>query len=159
MSGLLVIDRIEVSERSLEARVRVSDPDKAKTSAFPGLADRIVSLLPGLARHSCDNSDGLDFVRELRDTELAHCVEHVAVELMALAGSPRTLRAQTSWDFSADGRGVYRIQLAFDDDLVALGALRESVALVEWAAGDRAETPDVNAIANHLRTLRAVPGA
>lgn len=159
MSELISIDRIDVSERLLEARVRVHDPGRLRTSAVPDLANNLSSLLPGLARHSCENSDGLDFLRELRDTELAHCVEHVAAELMALSGSPRTLRAQTAWDFSVDGPGVYRIRLAFDDDLVAIAALRESVHVVEWAAGMRAEKPDVDAIAGHLRTLRAVPGA
>ncbi len=159
MNELISIDRIDVSERVLEARVRVHDPSRFRTSAAPDLADRLSSLLPGLARHSCENDDGLDFLRELRDTELAHCVEHVAAELMALSGSPRSLRAQTSWDFSVDGSGVYRISLAFDDDLVAMAALREGVGVVEWAAGVRAEKPDVDAIASRLRTLRAVPGA
>jgi len=142
----------------LDARVRLLDASLARTSAVPDLADKLSALLPGLARHSCENSEGLDFLRELRDTELPHCVEHVAAELMALSGSPRSLRAQTSWDFSIDGPGVYRIRLAFDDDLVAMAALRESIRVVEWAAGMNAEKPDVDAIASHLRSLRAVPG-
>ncbi len=81
-------------------------------------------MLPGLARHTCDNDEGVDFLRELRDTETAHLLEHVATELAALSGSPRSLRAETSWDFARDGRGVFRLRFDYDDDLVVLGALR-----------------------------------
>jgi hypothetical protein len=66
------------------------------------------------------------------------------------------LHGETAWDFSADGRGVYRVRLGYDDDLVALGALREGVGVVEWlfSAGDGA-TPDVDDIARRLRAVRA----
>jgi len=156
---LIVIDSVDVGERRIEARLRVCDPKRLSTSAFPRFAERITSLLPGLARHSCENEDGLDFMRELRDTELAHCVEHVTAELMALAGSPRTLRGETRWDFAADGAGIYRVSLSYDDDLVALAALSEGVAAVEWAAGLPGGRPDIEAISQRLRALRGVLGA
>ncbi len=103
-----------------------------RTSARPGLAEAAVALLPGLARHTCDNDEGVDFLRELRDTETAHLLEHVATELAALAGSPRSLRAETSWDFARDGRGVFLLRFDYDDDLVVLGALDAAVGVVEW---------------------------
>lgn len=154
MGALLRIEAVEVGERRLEARVRVDAAGALTTRAWPGMADRLWSLLPGLARHSCHNDGGVSFREELADTQLAHCVEHVAAELMALAGSPRNLRGETRWDFSADGPGVYRVALEYDDDLVALGALRESVAIVEWAALEDREPPSPSNIAQGLRGLR-----
>jgi hypothetical protein len=74
---------------------------------------------------------------------------------MALSGSPRTLRAETVWDFAADGPHVYRVRLAYDIDLVALGALREGVGIVDWLMGLSAEKPDVATIVAGLRELRA----
>jgi len=135
MPDLLEIERIDVGEASLDARIRVPDPSLGMTSALPGLAER------------------------LRDTQIAHCVEHVAAELMALSGSPRTLKGETRWDFARDGAGVYRVHLEFDDDLVALAALSESIDIVKWAAGAGSERPQIERIAERLRDLRAVPSA
>lgn len=152
--ALLCVEAVDVGERRLEARIRVDAPGRMTTRDWPGMAQRLWSLLPGLARHSCDNNDDVSFQEELSHTELAHCAEHVAAELMALAGSPRTLRAETTWDFAADGVGVYRIRLDFDDDLVALGALKESMAIVDWAARAQGPPPDPDDVARTLRALR-----
>ena len=151
----LVIERVDVGPERIEAVVRVPVGSPAKTSAAPGLADRALELMPGLARHTCENGSPHGIVAELADTETPHLLEHVAFELMALSGSPRTLRGETAWDFSADGRGVYRVRLAFDDDLVALGSLREALAVCEWLLDPApADKPDVSAIASRLRAVR-----
>lgn len=152
--SLLRIEAVDVGERRLEARLRVVAVGRLTTRDWPGMAERLWSLLPGLARHSCDNDDNVSFRVELGHTELTHCVEHVAAELMAMAGSPRTLRGETTWDFANDGLGVYRIRLDFDDDLVALGALRNSVAIVEWAAHGQGPAPNPEVVSRDLRALR-----
>lgn len=123
-----------------------------RTSTAPGLSRQAIDLLPGLARHSCENDSEIDFTREMRDTESVHLLEHVACELMALAGSPRSLKGRTEWDFARDGWGVFRVTLEFDDDLVAMGALREAVRIVEWllAGGAESDRPDVEAIVERL---------
>jgi len=153
---VLVIERIEVRERDLEALVRVSDPAFMRTSARPGLADKAAAILPGLARHSCENDDGRDFLRELRDTETPHVLEHVACELMALSGSPRSLHGDTLWDFSRDGRGVFRVRLEYDDDLVAIASLRQAGNIVEWLFGFSGQAPDVDAIVSELQAHRSL---
>jgi len=153
--AVLVVEAVEVVDRQIHARVRVTDAARMRTSARADLADRALALLPGLARHTCDNDASAPFTRELRDTETAHLLEHVTVELAALAGSPRSLRADTSWDFSADGRGVFRLRLEYDDDLVVLGALRAAVEVVEWLLGDGGgAAPDVEVTVAGLRELR-----
>lgn len=145
------VESVSVAEGSLTALVRF-DPDEPMRTT-PELAARAIALLPGLARHRCDNDAGLTFTAEARDTEVAHLLEHVACELMALAGSPRRLRGETSWDFARDGRGVFRVTLAFDDDLVALGALKAAAEVVE-ALRDGREPPDVEATVARLREVR-----
>ncbi|MEI7813367.1 MAG: hypothetical protein WCJ13_01065 [Coriobacteriia bacterium] len=153
--AFLLVERIEVGPEQIEALVRVPAGEPARTSATPGLADRALVLLPGLVRHTCENGSAHGMVAELDDTETPHLLEHVAFELMAMAGSPRTLRGQTAWDFSADGRGVFRVRLGYDDDLVALGALREAVAVCEWLLEPGgAERPDIEQAVARLRDLR-----
>lgn len=152
--GFLAIERVDVGERELEAVVRVLDERFMRTSATEEAAQAALALLPGLARHTCENEAGRDAVRELADTETPHLLEHVAAELMALSGSPRDLRARTTWDFARDGRGVFRVRLGFDVDLVALGALREAVAIVEWIVCRDGERPDVRGTVQRLRDVR-----
>jgi hypothetical protein len=151
----LLIERVDVGPEFVEAIVRVPSDAPSRTSAVPGLAELALALLPGLARHTCENGSAHGIVSELANTETPHLLEHVAFELMALAGSPRSLRGATSWDFPADGRGVFRVRLGYDDDLVALGALREGLAVCEWlVAQNGAEAPDVDAIVGWLHGLR-----
>lgn len=152
----LVVERIEVASSYLEVRVRIADAAHRSTASVPGLADRAFHLLPGLSRHSCSNGRGLDFRREAADTETAHLYEHITCELMALSGSPRDLRSSTAWDFAADGEGVYRLTIAFDDDLVAIAALKEALTVVEWLLGPGgAEAPDIDAAVGAITAVRA----
>ncbi len=153
----LRIERVEVGADRIDAIVRVSDRALARTSCTPRLPARAIELLPGLARHTCENGSSHGAIAEFADTETPHLLEHVACELMALAGSPRTLHGETVWDFSADGVGVYHVRLEYDDDLVCLGALRSSVGVVEWLFDPTAEKPDVDRIVTELAALRQLP--
>lgn len=152
--AVLGIERVEVGPERIEALVRVVDRAFARTAASPGLAPRALALLPGLTRHTCENGSAHGHVAELADTETPHLLEHVACELMALSGSPRSLRGETEWDFAVDGEGAYRVRLTYDDDLVALGALRSGLEVVEWLLAPVGEAPDVDAIASRLYALR-----
>lgn len=154
---VLAIERLTVGPGELEAVVRV-DPGLLRTSCAPRAATRVRELMPGLARHTCDNDRGTSFMVEIEDTETAHLLEHVACEFMALAGSPRSLRGSTAWDFTRDGAGTFRIALQFDNDLVAIGALKHAADVVRWAMSDVGERPDVERLAADLRTARGRVG-
>jgi hypothetical protein len=153
--GVLTIGRIDVGPGIVEALVRAK-PALARTSASPGLAERALELMPGLARHTCENGTSHGMLAELADTETPHLLEHITVECMALSGSPRSLRAETVWDFAADGPDVYRVRLAYDVDLVALGALREGLPIVDWLMGLVVPQPDMNAVVGRLLDARSV---
>jgi hypothetical protein len=146
---------ITVGQDRIEAVTAFDEGEPLRTSSFPGLPDRAMRLLPGLRGHRCDNGAGLTFAREMADTEVAHLLEHIAVELLALSGSPDTLGGRTVWDFRADGRGVFRVLLDFDDDLVAIGALKEAEAILGWLTGARdVGPPDVRPAVARLREAR-----
>lgn len=151
------IERVEVGPASIEAVLRFDPGEPMRSSEVPGLADALVFALPGLKGHLCDNGSGLGFREEAADTEIAHLVEHAALEIMALAGSPDTLRGVTAWDFPRDGRGAFSVRVEYDDDLVALGALR-CAAEVIGALASGGEAPDAGAEARRLRGLRGSSG-
>jgi hypothetical protein len=154
--GALRIQHVDVTPDYVDAVVSVVDPALARTSAVPGLAAQALLLLPGLSRHSCENGATHGIVGELADTETPHLFEHVVVECMALAGSPRSLRAETAWDFGRDGRNVYHVRFAYDEDFVALAALGGASRIVDWLMGESAEKPDVDAI---IASVAAARGA
>jgi hypothetical protein len=151
---VLAVEAVEVREDVVAATVRVAEDALMRTSASPGLPERSFALLPGLRRHVCRNEAGRPFADELAETETAHLFEHVACELMALAGSPRSLKGETRWDFERDGRGTFRVCIEYEDDLVALGALKSAVPVVTWLVLGQGERPDVGDIAERLRAVR-----
>jgi hypothetical protein len=143
----------DVTPGLLEALVVFEPGEPLRTSEVPGLASAALEALPGLKGHRCRNSARLGFAKELEDTELAHLVEHATLEIMAMAGSPDTLHGATKWDFDGDGPGAFRVSIAWDDDLVALGSLRCACALVD-ALARAVQPPDAVAEARRLHGLR-----
>ncbi|MBI5230685.1 MAG: hypothetical protein HY876_00805 [Coriobacteriales bacterium] len=151
---LLRIESVTVTPHAVIARV-LSAPDALRTSVSPGFAERALALLPGLKRHRCDNGSAHGIVGELDDTETPHALEHVAFELMALSGSPRNLKGRTAWDFARDGRGAFEVALEYDVDLVALGALKAGVVIVEWLVAPAGQAPDIEAVVEGLCATRS----
>lgn len=150
--GILTVERVSVDERHIEALVHVRR-EFLRTSVRAGIAEQALVVFPGLTRHTCENDSGKRFADEMRDTETAHLLEHLTCEIMSLSGSPRTLHAETAWDFSADGLGVFRLRFEFDDDLVAIGALKVAAEVIEWLF-EGGEQPNLEAGLGHLRDLR-----
>jgi len=136
--AILAVEGVTDLGDHLEAVIRITDPDSVRTRAFQGLSDAVLERLPGLRRHRCESGSAHGIAAELSDTELPHMVEHVALELMVLAGAPRSLRGQTTWDFNVDGKGMFRVVIAhsdteagFSDAELARRSLLEAAALVE----------------------------
>jgi hypothetical protein len=148
------IETVTVAPGAIEAVVRFEAGEPLRTSEVPGACERALGLLPGLRGHRCDNADERSLAEEVADTEFAHLLEHVALEIMAMAGSPVTLRGETRWDFAAEGRGTFHVRLECDDDLVALGALKAAGAVVDWCVRDEGAPPDMVGEARRLRELR-----
>ena len=147
------IQELVVTPKAVEAVLRFDDDEPLNTGRLTGFGDSMTGHLPGLRGHRCDNGKGRTFVDEMRETELAHVVEHAALEIMAMAGSRDTLAGRTSWDFSADGRGVFHVRVECDDSVVAVGALRCAASLVDSITRGT-EPPDVVAEAVRLRQGR-----
>lgn len=150
------VNSVTVCDDRVDVIVDVGDAEAQRTISDSSIASRALQLLPGLESHVCRNGDGRSFAEELADTEVPHLFEHVVMELMAAAGSPRTLRGETSWDFKRDGRGIFRVSFEYDDDLVCLGAIKAAAKVMGYLTEGGAP-PDTAAETARLRSLRAVP--
>ena len=146
-------EEVSVSPDRVEVRL-VLDPDgPVRTVDVPDIDRRAKTALPGLIRHRCTaHARGL-FALELEDTELAHLFEHVALELMVLAGSPRRLQGNTTWDFGRDGAGVFRVSLEYDDDAVAVGAVRFALDVMRYLTEGGVE-PKIDEMTARLEQVR-----
>ena len=63
---------------------------------------------------------------------------------------------ETTWDFRRDGRGVFRVSLEYDDDLVCLGAVKSADRLMGYML-DGGERPDIGVETARIAALRGVP--
>lgn len=98
------------------------------TDRLPDFTPRVLAALPGLQRHHCSLGRSGGFVDRLNQgTWIGHVVEHVALELQALAGA-RVTRGKTR---SVKNRpGVYNVMCCFEDEEQAFAALRFALQIV-----------------------------
>ncbi len=113
----------------------------------------MLELLPGLSEHLCLGDADARFGLVAKDTEVAHLLEHVTVELLALTNLAGDVSSgKTSLVDSR--RGLYEIILACPDDVLVAASLSSAVWLLNWAYGNQDEAdPDINAIVSGLVAL------
>jgi len=127
-----IVEAIRAVPGGVEARLRLTEPSLRRTSAMPGIAEWLLEALPGITRHRCESGSPRGIIAEIADTESAHLIEHIALELLARGGFPRTMAGRTDWDFRRDGRFVYRVFLGCEKTEAAASALHEACALFAW---------------------------
>lgn len=147
---LIEVSEVVVGPKNLSATLTMADGIPLNTSQNIEATARVYWLLPEIADHACFGDDGVKFQDAMGDTELAHLIEHVAVELMARTNRAGKLSAGKTVELS-DPR-QYEVQLACPDDVLTSAALMNAIKIVSWAfAGDQAsEAPDVAAIVDGM---------
>lgn len=146
---------ITIHRGRIEVTLAFDPSGPLRTSQVPGLVDSVRGLLPGVFRHRCTSPGSGLFASEAPDTEIAHLFEHMVLELMVMAGSPRTLEGRTDWDFPRDGSGVFHTTLACDDDSVAVGAVHGALEMLD-ALLDGREPPSPTALVAQLADARSM---
>ena len=153
MAKLFDIQKVSVGPVNLDAYVELLPSAPYFTGDDPAGTDRVMSLMPDLASHFCLGDASERFGAVVDDTELAHLLEHVTVELVARTGlggeisSGRTTRV---------GKDTFVVRLACPDDVLVCGALSSAVWILEWAfSGGGEPAPDIDAVVDGLRELVA----
>jgi len=120
--------------------------DGSKTTDLPGFNDLLIQALPGLKSHHCASGRPGGFLRRLEDgTFLGHVIEHVALELQAMAGWP-VVYGKTR---QAEGKGTYNVVFECGSTAGGAEAGRRAVEIVETLAAGR--LPEV---APHLEAIK-----
>jgi hypothetical protein len=113
-------------KRRIKLTVEMPDPDRFLTSQVPHVPRGLFRMLPRLGKHTCHNDRGVSFKQECRQTEIPHLFEHLIIELQLQAQQQETdyLTGETEWDWQVDPRGYYHVYVDYDNELLAVGAIR-----------------------------------
>ena len=153
MAQLISIKKVVVGPKNLTATVEFSAKAPRLTSENAEATERVLELLPGLSNHLCLGDADARFGLVAEDTEVAHLLEHVTVELLALTNLAGDV-ASGKTSLVDSRRGLYEIILACPDDVLVAASLSSAVWLLNWAYGNQDEAdPDINAIVSGLVAL------
>lgn len=160
MAQLIDIIRVVVGTEYFTATVQISDEMPLMTSEDLEGTTRVYNLLPTIINHACVGDAGSTFKDCMGDTELAHLLEHVTVELLARTNMVDQIVAGRTWRELAYDR-TYSIQLDCVDDVLVAGALSSAVWILSWAfTGGSGPVPDVDAtVAGLVQLVESLPEA
>jgi cyanophycin synthetase len=132
----------------LEAWVDLGKWKDSPSHELPGFNDRIMSWLPTMIEHRCGLGYRGGFFERLRTgTYLAHILEHVTLEMQALAGVDVGFGKAREWL----GEGYYKVVIEYEEEEVGRATMEAARELIMAAIHD---TPyDVKAEIQKLREL------
>src|SRR5438874_8723174 len=117
----------------VEAWVDLKELRDTASNSVPGFNDRLMAWLPSMIEHRCSVGERGGFFQRLRyGTYPAHILEHVAIELQTLAGTPVGFgkARETSEE------GVYKVVVRYQEEKLARAALETARSLVLAAYRD-----------------------
>lgn len=132
----------------LEAVVDIHDLEDYPSNLLPGFPERLEAWMPSLIEHRCSYDERGGFLRRLREgTWPAHIMEHVVLELQALAG----LKSGFGRAREVSKRGVYKVVVTCWHEEVTRHALFGGRDLLMAAIENRPF--DVAALVEELRDM------
>ncbi len=151
MAQLFDFKKVTIGPRALTAVVELAPSAPLMTSENPEATELVLDLMPALADHVCLGDAAPTFGEVAADTELAHLLEHVTVELLAqtdIAGDVSSGRTTQT------AERTYEVTLSCVDDVLVAGALSSAAWVLQWAySGGGDPRPDVDAIVGGLVAL------
>ena len=151
MAQLFDFKKVTIGPRALVATMELSPSAPLMTSEDPEAVDLVLDLMPALNDHVCLGDAAPVFGEVAYDTELAHLLEHVTVELLAQTDIAGDIACGQT---SQVGERLYEVTLGCPDDVLVVGALSSAAWILQWAfAGGGDPRPDIEAIVAGLVNL------
>lgn len=153
MADLFNMLKITVGPDKLTARVLVNPGAPVRTSEDIEGTARVYYLAPGIATHTCLGDAGEHFQDCMADTELAHLLEHLTVEIMKQTGLAGDVVSGRTRSVPEDER-LFDVELSCPDDALTVGALSSAAFMMQWAfLHPDQPAPDFPATVEALRRL------
>lgn len=126
----LRIERVAFEHARMVLLVRV--PEGPAACLGDAAAARLLQARPTLAAHTCLNAEGAPFGAILARTSLPHVLEHLVIDFQVQdPGSDGAATYVGTTEWLSEREGLARVAVNFSDDLIALGALKAALALLE----------------------------
>jgi cyanophycin synthetase len=106
----------------IRLRVDLGELEDYPTRKLPGFTEALLAAMPTLYEHTCSYDEPGGLIRRMTEDEgtwLGHVLEHVAIELQCLAGTPVSYGKTRSHDLPL---GQYHVIFSFDEEVVGLEA-------------------------------------
>lgn len=118
----------------IEAVVDIHDLEDCPSNLIPGFTERLVAWIPSLIEHTCSPGVRGGFIQRLHEgTWPAHILEHVTIELQALAGMKVTFGKARE----VTRRSLYKVVFNTQHEQVGRRALELARELVLAAMEDK----------------------
>jgi cyanophycin synthetase len=114
----------------IRLKVDLGELEDYPTIELPGFAARLLDLVPTLAEHNCGLGVPGGFIERMKEgngTWLGHVLEHLAIELQCLAGTPVTFGKTRQETLP---RGQYYVIYSYVEEAVGLEAGRLALRLI-----------------------------
>lgn len=153
MSELFNIEKITVGAEKLTARIAVNEGLPIMTSEDIEATARVYYLAPQIAHHLCLGDEGPEFQDCMHDTEVAHLLEHLSVEIMRETGLAGDVSCGRTRRAPGEDR-TFEVELSCPDDALTIGALSSATFMMDWAfLHGGAPAPDFPGTVAALRNL------
>ena len=141
--------------------VEMLETEAFTTEGRPHIPRILFKLLPQLASQHCFNDEGLSFRREAQATEIPHLFEHLIIEIQdqVRRGIGAPLSGETSWNWTVDPRGRFYVTVDYDNEMVALGAIRLAENVINTLDSrdlGRIEALNINREISRLREIAKI---
>lgn len=138
----------------LEAWLDLGDLKDSSSDELPGFNDRLTTWLPSLIEHRCSIGErGGFFERLRRGTYQGHILEHVALELQSLAGTPVGFgRTRSSHEDS-----VYKVIVEYENEDLGKAAIDAALRICLAAVHDFSVDIEAEIIALKDLAQRVLP--
>ena len=135
--------------------VEIPETEAFNTAERPHLPRILFRLLPRIASQHCNNDEGHSFRREAQSTEIPHLFEHMIIEIQdqVRRGVGIPFRGETRWNWTVDPRGRFHVNVEYDHEMVALGAIRLAERMINAIDSREITSLDMN---REIRRLREI---
>ncbi len=127
----LQAEAVRVRPGRIEVTVRVASRNYLQTNE--ALVQRCLQHAPTLAQHACRNQVGPLFGAVMYNTSTPHLLEHLVVDTQTRAARNASVVFTGTTQFSSEDPLLANLALSYEDDLVALRALKESLEFLNCA--------------------------
>lgn len=152
-SSVISLKKVAIDAKKFVATIELSSKAPLMTCDDLEATTRIYNLFPAIINHVCMGDASDTFKDVMGNTELAHLLEHVCVELLAQTNLAGDISAGKTFIAREDAR-TYTLEFICNDDVLVTAAFSSAIWIMNWAfGGARGTKPNVEAIVSGLCAL------